>query len=117
MVKVRTLTAVLAAAILGLTLGAGAGLAQDKEAAPKKVEPRKMILSGISSGVLRVPEIAVWSCAGGGQGGCLLVGKIKHGTEVTRYESEKARGLKWYRIEGAGMQGWVRDTFLKPTGT
>lgn len=116
MVKVRTLTALAAAVLLGLTLGTGAGLAQEKEKAEPK-PPRKMILSGISSGVLRVPEIAIWSCPGGQMGGCDLVGKIKHGTEVMRYESQKARGLKWYRIEGDGMEGWVLDRFLKPTGT
>lgn len=113
MVKVRTLTAVLAAAVVGLMLAPGAGFAQEQKAPT----PKKMIVSGISSGVLRVPEVAVWACPGGQMAGCNRVGQIKHGTEVTRYESEKARGLKWYRIEGEGVNGWVRDTFLKPPGT
>jgi hypothetical protein len=115
MVKLRTLTALVVATVIGLMLGTGVGYAQDEAAKPPP--PKKMVINGMSFGVLRVPEVAVWSCAGGGQGGCLLVGKIKHGTEVMRYESEKARGLKWYRISADGIEGWVRDTFLKPVGT
>jgi hypothetical protein len=115
MVKLRTLTALVVATVIGLMLGTGVGYTQDET--PKPPPPKKMVINGMSFGVLRVPEVAVWSCAGGGQGGCLLVGKIKHGTEVMRYESEKARGLKWYRIKADGIEGWVLYNFLKPVGT
>ena len=116
MVKIRTLTALVIAVLVGLTLGTGVGFTQDTEAA-KPVPAKKMVINGMSFGVLRVPEVAVWSCPGGGQGGCLLVGKIKHGTEVMRYESEEARGLKWYRVTADGIEGWVLSTFVKPLGT
>jgi len=111
--KVRTLPVIGLMAVLGLSLCAGTALAQDKEAA-KDAAPKKMVLSGMSAGVLRVPEIAVWSCAGGQMAGCNVVAKLKHGTEITRYEKERARGLDWYRIEGGGAKGWVRDTFVEP---
>jgi len=115
MVKVRTLTALLIATVVGLTLVTGVGFAEDKkDAAPP---PKKMVINGMSFGVLRVPEVAVWSCPGGQQGGCSLVGQIKHGTPVLRYESEKARGLKWYRVSADGIEGWVIADFVKPLGT
>jgi hypothetical protein len=110
----RTLSTFVLAGLLALSLGAGTALAQETgKDAKKDVSPKKMILTGMSFGVLRVPEIAVWSCPGGQMAGCTLVGQIKSGTEVTRYEKEKGRGLDWYRIEGGGMTGWVRDTFLE----
>lgn len=109
--KVRTLPALGLVALLGLLPAAGTALAQD---AGKDAAPKKMVLSGMSAGVLRVPEIAVWSCAGGQMAGCTLVAKLKHGTDITRYEKERARGLDWYRIEGGGVKGWVRDTFVVP---
>jgi hypothetical protein len=117
MVKIRTLTALVIAVLLGLTLGTGVGFTEDAPQADKPAPPKKMVINGMSFGVLRVPEVAVWSCPGGGQGGCLLVGKVKHGTEVMRYESEKARGLKWDRVTADGIEGWVLDTFVKPLGT
>ncbi|MDH4228776.1 MAG: hypothetical protein OEW11_03400 [Nitrospirota bacterium] len=101
------------AVVLGVFLGATHSLAQDAAAPPK---PKKMVINGMSSGVLRVPEVAVWSCAGGQMGGCSLVGKLAHGTEVTRFEDGVARGLKWYRIEGGDVKGWVREEFLKNPG-
>jgi|GEM_PF-1408703 hypothetical protein len=118
MVKVRTLAALVVAVSVGLALVAGPGRAQDKAAeAAKPAPPKKMVINGMSFGVLRVPEVAVWSCPGGQQGGCNLVAKVKHGTEVMRYESEKARGLKWYRIQADGVDGWILSTFLKRPGT
>jgi hypothetical protein len=116
MVKLRGLTALVIAAMVALTLGGGVGFAQDKKdaAAPP---PKKMVINGMSFGVLRVPEVAVWSCPGGQQGGCSLVGQLKHGTPVLRYESEEARGLKWYRVSADGVEGWVIADFVKPLGT
>jgi hypothetical protein len=110
--KVRTLPAFALAAVLGAALCAGSAFAQDQGAA-KDAAPKKMILSGMSAGVLRVPEIAVWSCAGGQMAGCTLVGELKHGTEIMRYEKERARGLDWYRIEGGGLKGWVMYNFVQ----
>jgi hypothetical protein len=110
--KVRILPALGLAAVLGLSLVAGTAFAQDAE--KKDASPKKMVLSGMSAGVLRVPEIAIWSCPGGQMAGCTLVAKLKHGTEVTRFEKERARGLDWYRIESGETKGWVRDTFVVP---
>jgi len=110
--KVRALPALGLAALIGLSLCVAPAFAED--AASKDSAPKKMTLSGMSAGVLRVPEIAIWSCAGGQMAGCTLVGKLKNGTEIMRYEKERARGLDWYRIEGGGLKGWVRDTFVEP---
>ena len=105
----RSLSTFALAGVLALSLGATA-LAQD---APKKdVGPKKMVLSGMSAGVLRVPEIAVWSCAGGQMAGCTLVGQVKSGTDILQYEKERARGLDWYRIEAGDIKGWVMETFV-----
>jgi len=111
------LVAVMVAA--SLALGAGGALAQDKDAAAteKAPAPKKMILSGIFSSVLRVPEIAIWSCPGGQMAGCSRVAVIKSGTEVMRYEKEEARGEYWYRIESPEGNGWVHDIFLKAPDT
>ena len=111
-VRTRLILAMAVVLAASFTLGAGGALAQDKDA-PEKVSPKKMILSGVFFGVTRVPEIAAWSCPGGQMAGCSLAANIKSGTEVTRYEMEEARGLKWYRIESAAGNGWVRDIFLQ----
>lgn len=114
--KVRTLPVLGLAAVLAAALCAAPALAQDQggAGAAKDSAPKKMTLSGMSAGVLRVPDIAIWSCAGGQMAGCTLVGKLKSGTEIMRYEKERSRGLDWYRIEGGGLKGWVRDTFVEP---
>ena len=109
----RTLSTVALAGALALSLGAGTALAQDVKDAKKDVGPKKMVLSGMSAGVLRVPEIAVWSCAGGQMAGCTLVGQVKSGTDILQYEKERARGLDWYRIEAGDIKGWVMDTFVE----
>jgi hypothetical protein len=110
-VRTRLILAMAVMVAASLALGAGGALAQDKDAA-EKASPKKMILSGVFFGVTRVPEIAAWSCPGGQMAGCSLSANIKSGTEVTRYEKERARGLDWYRIESSAGNGWVRDMFL-----
>lgn len=103
---------VAAAVVLGVALGASQSLAADAPAAPKPPAPKKMIVSGLINGVLRVPDIAVWSCPGGQQGGCNLVATLPSGTEVMRHESEIARGLKWYRVVAGDVEGWVIYSLL-----
>ena len=110
---VRKGSMIVAMAVLSLSLGSAA-MAAD---AAKPKPPKKMVINGISSGVLRVPEVAVWSCAGGQMGGCSLMGKLKHGTEVMRHEAKRLPSGKWYHVVGGGMDGWILDTFLKTPGT
>ncbi len=103
---------VMAVAVLSLSVGSVA-MAADKKPKP----PKKMLINGMSSGVLRVPEVAVWSCAGGQMGGCSLLGQLKHGTEVMRHQYEKLPSGKWYHVVGDGMDGWILAHFLKAPGT
>ena len=126
MTKLGIGAAVLTAAALALTLSVAPAMAADKGAAKapaaqakKKAPkpPKKMIMNGISSGVLRVPEITLWECAGGPMGGCNPNGLVKHGTEVMRHEMVKARGHKWAHVKGEGIDGWVKKDFLKRPGT
>ncbi|MDH5528294.1 MAG: hypothetical protein OEY97_13440 [Nitrospirota bacterium] len=103
---------VAVAVALGVFLGATQGIAADAAAPEAPKPPKKMVIDGTVNGVLRVPELAVWSCAGGQMGGCNLVGRLAHGTQVLRFESEKARGLKWFRIEAGDVKGWVISDHL-----
>lgn len=50
---------VVAVAVLSLSVGQRGEAADAKKPKP----PKKMLINGMSSGVLRVPEVAVWSCA------------------------------------------------------
>jgi hypothetical protein len=103
---------------LGLSFSAVDGFAADPapaaKAAAKKAPkpPKKMTINGISSGVLRLPVVTVWECAGGAMGGCNPSGEIKHGTPVLRHKFEKARGHKWAYITGEGIKGWIRKELL-----
>ena len=106
---------------LGLSFSAVNGFAADPapaaKAAPAPKPPKEMVVNGISSGVLRLPLVTVWECAGGAMGGCNPVGEVKHGTKVMRHKIEKARGHKWALIKGEGIEGWIRKELLKNTGT
>jgi len=83
--------------------------------APKP--PRKIIVNGISSGVLRLPVITIWECPGGAMGGCNPVGELKHGTPAMRMKFEKARGHKWAYIESDTLKGWIRKDLIKNAPT
>ncbi|MFQ5508019.1 MAG: hypothetical protein ACE5FN_01640 [Leptospirillia bacterium] len=107
----KLLTGLMMVAVLGLSLGVSDAQAADAKKKPKP--PAKMLINGMSSGVMRVPEVAIWSCPGGQMGGCNLLGKLKHGTEVLRHEKQKVRGLKWWHITSGDMDGWLLDGFLQ----
>ncbi len=115
--KIRTGWAIGAVVALSLSLGVANAFAADAPAAKPPKPPKAMMVNGISSGVLRLPEVTVWECPGGAMGGCNPVGEIKHGTKVMRHKIEKARGHKWAFIKGEGIEGWIRKELLKPAGT
>jgi len=114
MSKLRVGLALGMALAFSLSLGAANGLAQDAQPAAKKPNPpKKMLINGVSSGVLRLPEVTLWDCAGGQMGGCNPIGAVKHGTSVLRHEKEKSRGMNWYRVTGEGIDGWVLGDMLQ----
>ncbi len=121
MSKVRTGLAIAGALILSLSLSTTGVLAADKKDAPvvkKRVKPpKKMVINGMRQGVLRVPEVAVWSCAGGQMGGCNKMGDVKHGTNVVRHQKERTSSGTWYFIKADGLEGWILAHFLKAPGT
>jgi len=82
-----------------------------KKRGPKP--PKKVIINGISSGVLRLPVITIWECPGGAMGGCNPAGELKHGTPAMRIKFEKARGHKWAYIESDTIKGWIRKDLIK----
>lgn len=103
---------VAVAVALGVLLGASQGFAADAAAPAPPKPPKKMLVNGLVNGVMRVPELAVWSCPGGQMGGCNRVANLPHGTEVMRHESQKVRGLKWFRIVSGDVEGWVISDHL-----
>ncbi|MBI5136161.1 MAG: hypothetical protein HZA24_02370 [Nitrospirae bacterium] len=106
-----------AAVALGLVVSVGPAFAADDAAAPAPKAPKKMVVNGMSSGVLRLPVITIWECPGGAQGGCNPAGEVKHGVEVVRDVTETARGLKWAHITGDGINGWILAELLSAVGT
>jgi hypothetical protein len=81
--------------------------------APGESGPRTLYVDGTRGCKQPAVEVALWALPGAGAVGSAEVGVVPHGTPFAVLEETTVYGIRFYRLEDQGVQGWLPETYVE----